>query len=48
MSYILFTGAPGSKWSGVARDIYTSKDIDQSDYKKNRIYKNKKVKHVGS
>ena len=48
MSYILFTGAPGSKWSGVARDIYKSKDIDQSDYKRNRVYKNKKVNHVGS
>ena len=48
MSYILVTGALGSKWSGVVRDIYKSKDIDQSDYKKNRVYKNKKVKHVGS
>ena len=24
MSYILVTGAPGSKWSGVVRDIYKS------------------------
>ena len=48
MSYILVTGAPGSKWSGVVRDIYTSNDIDQTDYKKERVYKNDKVKHVGS
>ena len=47
MSYILFTGATlsGLVW---IRDIYKSKDIDQSDYKRNQCTKIKKVKHVGS
>lgn len=38
MNYILFTGAPGSKWSSVVKNIYWSKDIDQSDYSKERTY----------
>ena len=36
--YIIFTGAPGSKWSSVVKNIYWSADIDQSDYTTNRLY----------
>ena len=46
--YILFTGAPGSKWSGVMANIYQSPDIDQSDGTSERSYYNSAVKHVGS
>tara|TARA_X000001382_G_scaffold42303_2_gene28490 strand:+ start:98 stop:676 length:579 start_codon:yes stop_codon:yes gene_type:complete len=46
--YILFTGAPGSKWSSVAESIYHSPDIDQSDSTSERRYLNGGVKHVGS
>lgn len=35
------TGAPGSKWSSVARSIYWSKDVDSTDYSDNRTY------HIG-
>ncbi len=38
MKYILMTGAPGSKWSGVAKHIYYSDDIDRSDYREWRTY----------
>ena len=38
MSYILFTGAPGSKWSSVVKNIYWSEDIDQTDYSDKRTY----------
>ena len=31
--YLLVTGAPGSRWSGVVRDFYYSPDINTSDYK---------------
>jgi hypothetical protein len=31
MSYIFLAGAPGSKWSSVARNIYFSPSIDRSD-----------------
>lgn len=31
-NYIFFTGAPGSTWSGIAKRIYWSPDIDHSDY----------------
>ena len=47
MSHILVTGAPGSKWSGIVGDIYRSKDIDQTDYSKQRKFKNRKVNHHG-
>ena len=30
--YLLVTGAPGSRWSGVVRDFYYSPDINTSDY----------------
>ena len=46
--YILFTGAPGSKWSSVAKNIYRSPDIDQSDSNSERTYKHGKVNHMGS
>jgi len=36
--YILVTGAPGSKWSSVVKNIYRSEDIDQSDYSDERTY----------
>ena len=47
MSHILVTGAPGSKWSGIVGDIYRSKYIDQTDYSKQRKFKNRKVNHHG-
>jgi hypothetical protein len=36
--YILITGAPGSKWSSVVKNIYWSDDIDRTDYSKDREY----------
>ena len=36
--YIIITGAPGSKWSSVVKNIYWSSSIDQSDYSKERTY----------
>ena len=32
------TGAPGSKWSSVSKNIYYSPDIDRSDYSDARTY----------
>jgi len=53
--YILFTGAPGSKWSSVVKNIYWSKDIDQTDYSDDRTYfhdadtpGNKQLMHIGA
>ena len=37
-NYILVTGAPGSKWSSVVKNIYQSIDIDNSDYSEERTY----------
>ena len=48
MSYILFTGAPGSKWSSVAENIYQSPGIDRSDSTSERAYKKDVVKHQGA
>ena len=48
MKYILFTGAPGSKWSSVAENIYQSPDIDRSDSTSERAYKKDVVKHQGA
>jgi hypothetical protein len=48
VSYILFTGAPGSKWSSVAENIYRSPDIDRSDSTSERAYKKDEVKHQGA
>jgi len=33
MKYIFVTGAPGSKWSSVVKNIYYSDSIDRSDYR---------------
>jgi hypothetical protein len=38
MKYIFVTGAPGSKWSSVVKNIYFSRDIDQSDSNVERQY----------
>lgn len=38
MKYIFMAGAPGSKWSSIAKNIYFSPDIDRSDYKDERTY----------
>jgi hypothetical protein len=38
MKYIFLTGAPGSKWSSVSKNIYYSPDIDRSDFTINRTY----------
>ena len=38
MKYIFVTGAPGSKWSSVVKNIYYSQDIDRSDYSDGRTY----------
>jgi hypothetical protein len=38
MKYIFVTGAPGSKWSSVVKNIYYSPSIDRSDYSKERTY----------
>jgi hypothetical protein len=38
MKYIFVTGAPGSKWSSVVKNIYYSPDVDRSDYSKERTY----------
>ena len=36
--YVMLTGAPGSKWSGIARSIYDSPDIDTTDHSAARGY----------
>ena len=46
--YILFTGAPGSRWSSVAEGIYRSPDIDQTDADNRNTYRNGVVKHQGA
>jgi len=46
--YVLFTGAPGSKWSSVAESLSRSPDIDTSDSTSGRAYNNGEVKHRGS
>ena len=53
--YILFTGAPGSKWSSVVKNIYWSKDIDHTDYIEARTYWHdadtpgqKQLMHIGA
>jgi hypothetical protein len=38
MKYIFVTGAPGSKWSSVVKNIYHSASIDRSDYSDARTY----------
>ena len=53
--YILFTGAPGSKWSSVVKNIYWSEDIDHTDYSDDRTYwhdadtpGHKQLMHIGA
>lgn len=47
--YILVTGAPGSRWSGVVKNIYYSKDVDRSDYTNVRLYsENGNTLHTGA
>jgi hypothetical protein len=53
MKYIFIAGAPGSKWSNVAKNIYYSSDVDRSDHNKDRIYShsgayNGEPMHLGS
>jgi hypothetical protein len=38
MKYIFVSGAPGSKWSSVVKNIYYSPDIDSTDYSDERTY----------
>lgn len=38
MKYIFVTGAPGSKWSSVVKNIYYSPSINRSDYSDVRTY----------
>ena len=38
MKYIFVAGAPGSKWSSVAKNIYYSPSIDRSDHSLERTY----------
>ena len=40
MKYIFVGGAPGSRWSGVAKRVYYSDQIDQSDDTPERTYFN--------
>lgn len=46
MKYIFVTGAPGSKWSSVVRNIYYSPDIDRSDSSPERTYRDEL--HLGA
>lgn len=48
MSYIFIIGAPGSRWSAVARSIYQSTNIDRSDANKERTYNSSMAKHQGA
>lgn len=36
--YVLFTGAPGSRWSGVANNLTLCRDFDTSDQNSDRSY----------
>ena len=46
MKYIFVTGAPGSKWSSVVKNIYYSPDIDRSDSSLGRTYRDEL--HLGA
>ena len=49
--FIFVLGAPGSRWSGVAKSIYFSADIDRSDCSQHRQYHNphtKDLMHLGA
>ena len=38
MKYIFVAGAPGSKWSSVAKNIYYSDSIDRTDWRDDCVY----------
>jgi len=46
MKYIFVTGAPGSKWSSVVKNIYYSPSIDRSDSSPKRTYRDEL--HLGA
>lgn len=46
--YIFMTGAPGSRWSGVAKAIWQSPSIDSTDGDVTQSYNNTKVSHTGA
>lgn len=46
MKYIFITGAPGSKWSRVAKHLWLSDSVDTSDERVE--YNNHRVSHTGS
>lgn len=46
MKYIFIAGAPGSKWSSVVKNIYYSPDIDRSDSRPERTYRDEL--HLGA
>ena len=49
--YIFVVGAPGSRWSGVAKSIYHSSSVDRTDFSEKRIYHNpanQDIMHIGS
>jgi len=53
MKYIFVSGAPGSKWSSVVKNIYFSPDIDRSDYRNEWTYYHdasgqKELMHIGA
>ena len=51
INFIFVLGAPGSRWSGVAKSIYFSKDIDRSDSSAERQYHNphnQQLMHLGA
>jgi hypothetical protein len=49
MKYLFVTGAPGSKWSSVVKNIYFSTSIDQTDHTTERTYyKNETLMHLGA
>ena len=53
MKYLFVTGAPGSQWSSVVRNIYFSPEVNQSDYSVERTYYHaakgtKQLMHLGS
>lgn len=46
MKRIFVTGAPGSKWSSVVKNIYFSPSVDRSDHADHRTYQDSL--HIGS
>jgi hypothetical protein len=46
MKYIFVTGAPGSKWSSVVKNIYYSSSVDRSDSSLERTYRDEL--HLGA